>query len=244
MPVTTGSRSRVSRVMLKSMRPAQSALHDAYDDMQHAPQDPRVRAAYADLIRQTTAQYKALEKAGYKFWFYDEKNDPYARNPWNAMCDLRANKRMGVFASEAGFGSGATSINVEDNPLLADTGIQWPYGSLDGRMKRVLANDLFRAVHYAFGHGLEGAGFRAQGEENAWQAHARMFTGPALGAMTSETGGQNSWLNYGLYCEKNRTAKVTALYMTSPETVRQYMPKWFRVMEGVYGKKNGEAASC
>jgi len=196
----------------------------AYDAMPHAPQDQKVREAYENLIRQTTAQYRALEAAGYKFWFFDETNDPYAGNPWNAMRDLRANRSMGVFASEAGFGSGATDINVEDNPLLADTGIEWPYGSPDGQAKRVLANDLFRAVHDALGHGIEGAGFRAQGEENAWQAHARLFTGSALAALTSETRGQNSWLNYGPHGETNRTAKVEDTVFADQKT--GLMPEW------------------
>ena len=143
--------------------------------MEHAPQNPQVRAAYQNLIEQTLAQYRALEAAGYRFYLVDETNDPYGGNPWNAMRDLRANQVMGVFATEAGFGSGATDLNVEDNPLLADTGLRWGYGTPDGPVKRVLANDLFRAVHDAFGHGLEGAGFRAEGEENAWQAHADLF---------------------------------------------------------------------
>lgn len=196
----------------------------AYEAMPHAPQDPAVKEAYENLIRQTLAQYRALEAAGYRFYFYDETNDPYAGNPWNAMRDLRANQVMGVFATEAGFGSGATDLNVEDNPLLADTGITWPYGSLDGPPKRVLANDLFRAVHDAFGHGLEGAGFRARGEENAWQAHVRLFTGSAVAALTSETRGQNSWLNYGPYGERNRNAKVEDTIFADQKT--GLMPEW------------------
>lgn len=196
----------------------------AYEAMPHAPQDPAVKEAYENLIRQTIAQYRALEAAGYRFYFYDETNDPYAGNPWNAMRDLRANQVMGVFATEAGFGSGATDLNVEDNPLLADTGITWPYSSLDGPPKRVLANDLFRAVHDAFGHGLEGAGFRARGEENAWQAHVRLFTGSAVAAITSETRGQNSWLNYGPYGERNRTAKVEDTIFADQKT--GLMPEW------------------
>ncbi|MFN7611045.1 MAG: hypothetical protein ACK5QX_08940, partial [bacterium] len=144
--------------------------------------------------------------------------------PWNAMRDLRANQRMGVFATESGFGSGATDIDVADNPLLADTGLQWGYGSPDGPKKRVLFNDLFRAVHDAFGHGLEGAGFRAQGEENAWQAHVRLFTGSAVGAITSETRGQNSWLNFGPYGETNRTAKVEDTVFADQKT--GLMPEW------------------
>ena len=200
------------------------SIAQAYDEMPHAPNDPAVKEAYQDLIRQTTAQYKALEDAGYKFYFYDETNDPYDGNPWNAMRELRAKKTMGVFATEAGFGSGATELNVDDNPLLAETGIEWPYGSLDGQKKRVLANDLFRAVHDAFGHGIEGAGFRAVGEENAWQAHAKLFKGPALGALTSETRGQNSWLNYGKYGEKNQTAKVQDTVFADQKT--GLMPEW------------------
>jgi hypothetical protein len=202
-----------------------AAIAEAYDTMQHAPQDPAVKEAYANLIQQTVAQYRALEAAGYKFYFFDETNDPYQGNPWNAMRDLRANQRMGVFATESGFGSGATELNVDDNPLLADTGIQWPYGGERGAtMKRVLANDLFRAVHDAFGHGLEGAGFRAEGEENAWQAHVRLFTGSAVAAITSETRGQNSWLNYGPHGEANRNAKVEDTVFADQKT--GLMPAW------------------
>lgn len=191
--------------------------------MPHAPQDPKVKEAYENLIQQTIAQYRALEAAGYRFYLHDETNDPYQGNPWNAMRDLRANQVMGVFATEAGFGTNE-NFDPANNPLLADTGIRWPYGSLDGKPKRVLANDLFRAVHDAFGHGLEGAGFRADGEENAWQAHIRMFTGSAKGAITSETRGQNSWLNYGPYGEKNRTAKVEDTVFADQKT--GLMPEW------------------
>lgn len=196
----------------------------AYEAMPHAPQDPAVKEAFENLIQQTMAQYRALEAAGYQFFLIDETNDPYAGNPWNAMRDLRANQRMGVFATEAGFGSGATELNVDDNPLLADTGLQWPYGSPDGQPKRVLANDLFRAVHDAFGHGLEGAGFRARGEENAWQAHVRLFTGSAVAAITTETRGQNSWLNYGPHGEANQTAKVEDTVFADQKT--GLLPEW------------------
>ena len=199
-------------------------IADAYAQMPHAPQDPQVKTAYAELIRQTVAQYRALEAAGYRFWFFDENTDPYGGNPWNAMRDLRANQSMAVFATEAGFGSGATDLNVDDNPMLADTGIEWSYGSPDGPKKRVLANDLFRAVHDAFGHGIEGAGFRARGEENAWQAHVRLFYGPAVAAITTETRGQNSWLNYGPYGEKNRTAAVEDTVFADQKT--GLMPEW------------------
>jgi hypothetical protein len=141
-------------------------ISGAYEAMPHAPEDPKVKEAYENLIRQTVAQYRALEKAGYKFWFFDDDTDPYAGNPWNAIRELRATQSMGVYATEAGFGSSSAE---SDNAMLADTGMQWPYGSPDGPLKRVLANDLFRAVHDVFGHGLEGAGFREH--KDAKDAH-------------------------------------------------------------------------
>ena len=199
-----------------------SRIAAAYDEMKHAPNDPVVREAYENLIQQTLAQYRALEQDGYQFYFYDETTDPYEGKPWNAMRDLRANKRMAVFTSQAGFGTEPT--DVSDNPLLAETGLFWSYGTPDGPRKRVLANDLFRAVHDAFGHGLEGAGFRADGEENAWQAHVRLFTGSAVAALTSETRGQNSWLNFGPYGEKNRTAAVEDTTFATQKS--GLMPEW------------------
>jgi hypothetical protein len=182
-------------------------IAQAYEDMENAPNDPKVKAAYKDLIRQLKSQYEALIDDGYEFTFFDSETDPYDGNPWNAMRDLRNNKRMAVYGTYDGFGTeGITTIDSKENPLLANTGLKWK--DQNGVEHPVTANDLFRAVHDAFGHGLEGAGFRAQGEENAWQAHAKLFTGPALGALTTETRGQNSWLNYGKYGEQNKTAKV------------------------------------
>lgn len=197
----------------------------AYEAMEDNPQDPAVKEAYQNLIEQTVAQYRALEAAGYQFWFIDIENDGgYADSPWNAMRDLRANQRMGVFPTTAGYGTGDVTFDVEANPMLADTGIEWSFGGPDGPKKPVLANDLFRAVHDAFGHGLEGAGFRARGEENAWQAHVRLFTGSAVAAITSETRGQNSWLNFGPYGEANRTAKVEDTIFADQKV--GLMPSW------------------
>lgn len=214
--------------------PARAArIADAYAEMKHDPQDPVVAEAYQNMIKQTRAQYQALVDAGYEFYFYDNTNDPYAGNPWNAMRDLRANQRMGVYSTEAGFGSGDTAgtvdQNVSNNPLLEDTGLTWMF---DGKPRKVLANDLFRAVHDAFGHGLEGAGFRAAGEENAWQAHVRLFTGSAVAALTSETRGQNSWTNFGPYGEQNRTAKVEDTIFADQKT--GLLPE-FALTEGLVG---------
>lgn len=77
-----------------------------------------------------------------------------------------------------------------DNPLLERTGI-----TINGYT--LTYNDVFRAVHDVFGHASGGFGFGPRGEENAWRKHVRMFSPLAARAMTTETRGQNSWVNYG-----------------------------------------------
>jgi len=184
-------------------------IAQAFEEMEDAPTDPVVQEAYRDLVEQTRAQYDALIKAGYKFTFFDSNTDPYGGNPYNAMRDLRNNKQMAVYGTYDGYGTlddFAADLNDPNRIMLQDSGLRWVDQA--GKEQIVTNNDLFRAVHDAFGHGLEGAGFRARGEENAWQAHAKLFKGPALRALTTETRGQNSWLNYGPFGAKNRTAKL------------------------------------
>jgi hypothetical protein len=197
-------------------------LAKAYDEMDHDPKNAEVAEAYSELIRQVRDQYDELVSYGYEFWFIDPDKDPYEGKPWRAMADLRNNDSMGVFPTAAGFG---TLTEISDNPLEnTDTGLEWSYGSPDGPKKPVLANDLFRAVHDALGHGLEGSGFRARGEENAWQAHSRLFYGSAIAAMTSETRGQNYWLNFGPYGKKNQKALIEDTTFADQKT--GLLPSW------------------
>jgi hypothetical protein len=199
------------------------SLAAAYEAMPHEPKNKKVKEAFADLAKQVRQQYDALTDAGYRFTFFDSKSDPYGGNPWNAMRDLRANKRMAVYGTYDGYGTeGITGAAIENNPMLQDTGLRWADQS--GVRHPVTVNDLFRAVHDAFGHGLEGAGFRSRGEENAFQAHARLFTGPALGALTSETRGQNSWMNFGPYGKTNKTAKLEDSVFAKQKA--GLMPEW------------------
>ena len=202
-----------------------SRLAQAFEDMIDNPSDPIVQEAYRDLVDQTRKQYDALIEDGYEFTFYDSKTDPYNGNPYNAMRDLRNNKRMASYGTYDGSGTLAdfkADLKDPNRILLQDSGLRWK--DQNGKKQIVTNNDLFRAVHDAFGHSMEGAGFRARGEENAFQAHAKLFRGPALRALTTETRGQNSWLNYGPYGEKNRTASV--LDTVFADQKMGLMPEW------------------
>jgi hypothetical protein len=169
-----------------------------YDRMPHDPSHPETKAAYDAMARETLAQYEAMLRAGMKVEFNPPGVDPYNGNPRAMTEDVRKNNHMWVFPTNEGFGS--SDADVADNPLLGQT----PY-EISG--KPAVVNDIFRAVHDYFGHVKEGVGFRHDGEENAWRAHSAMYSPLARRAMTTETRGQNSWVNFGPHGENNRTAK-------------------------------------
>lgn len=186
-----------------------------YDLMLHQPQDPATARAYGAMIDETLGQYEALRSAGIEPYFIREQ-DPYAASPYLALADLAVNRRLGVFPTRSGFGSNE-AFDPAQNPLLAET----PF-MLDG--EPMLANDVFRAVHDVFGHGPAGAGFRASGEEMAYQTHAGMYSPEARRALASETRGQNSFLNYGPFGERNRTASIEDTIFADQKT--GLMPRW------------------
>jgi hypothetical protein len=175
-----------------------------YERMADDPDHPLVKAAYDAMIRETMAQYQAAKAAGFKaeFWDPEKERDPYEASPRLAIEDVNNNHHMYVFPTYFGYGSKEVPADaVKTNPLLADSGERW-------NGYPVTVNDIFRAVHDYFGHAKEGVGFRHDGEENAWRSHASMYSPLARLAMTSETRGQNSWLNFGPHGEKNRHART------------------------------------
>ena len=98
---------------------------------------------------------------------------------------------MYIFGTEAGFGEGEiTPEKRAENAMLSET----EYKDVTG--KTLLVNDVFRFVHDFFGHTELGNGFGPIGEENAWMVHSRMYSPEARRAMTTETRGQNSWVNF------------------------------------------------
>lgn len=202
------ARSRGQRAMVPERfdpldRDRAKRIAGAYDEAKDAPHDPAVRQSYAATADETLGQYDALTKNGFEFDFMKAGPDgnvidPYAKSPALGYKDLAENKRLQVFPTSAGFGT--LSEAQAAHPMLQQSGRS--FGD-----QPATYNDLFRAVHDAYGHfGHGNAFFRAPGEERAWQAHSAMFSPEARPAMTAETRGQNSWVNSGPHAEANATA--------------------------------------
>lgn len=206
-------------------------IAQAFEAMEHNPNDPEVAAAYAAMINETLAQWQAIKATGLVVEFIDGA-DPYG-NPRNAILDVTENNHLWVYPTDAGFGgTESLAIDITGNPLLAIVEGE----TISGRQVR--ANDIFRIVHDYFGHIKEGVGFRAEGEENAWRAHWAMFSPLARKALTTETRGQNSWVNFGPYAEFNKTANG-AETQYAPQKIG-LLPDWV-VNEGASDADSAQA---
>jgi hypothetical protein len=194
--------------------PRAERIAKEFDRMQHTPDELATKRSYDAMAKETRDQYEVLKKMGVKFEpIPSGMPDPYAATPRLAQKDFLENKHLYYFPTEQGFGSG----EVANNMLLKPSGVK-----IEG--KEVPFNDLFRVVHDAFGHFKEGVGFRAAGEENAWRSHGRMYSPEALPAMTTETRGQNSWVNYGPFSKENKGASGAQTIYAPQKT--GIMPDW------------------
>lgn len=175
-----------------------------YDKAADEVNNPNTQAAYSKLAEETKAQYQALKDRGIEFDFMKRDAngniiDPYANSPAMGYKDLAEKGRLEIFPTDAGFGT-IDPDAYKNAPLLQFSGEY--FGD-----KPATYNDLFRAVHDAYGHfGYGNAFFRAKGEDRAWNLHSLMFSPEARPAMTAETRGQNSWANFGPYGKQNANA--------------------------------------
>ena len=132
--------------------------------------DELVDHAYRQLGHETSQQFDALPL---RMSFHKNGEGDYENSP-HMLADLHGNRHLFVFQGG------------EKHQHLGETD---PRTGLTG-------NEKFRAVHDAFGHGVEGTTFGPKGEEKAWGVHAQMYSPLARAAATSETRGQNSFVNY------------------------------------------------
>ena len=132
--------------------------------------DQLLEAAYRQLAKETDDQFKRLP-VSMSFHRAGEGNYNDSRD---MLRDIYGNKHLYVFQG----GDPHPFLNKVD-----------PVTGLND-------NEKFRAVHDFFGHAIHGNQFGPKGEEIAWLAHSQMYSPLARLAMTAETRGQNSVVNY------------------------------------------------
>ena len=168
----------------------------AYQKAMKEPEAPGIRDSYESMRQHVNTQYDYMtrpkEAGGMGFQAEFTDTDPYP-NPSDMAKDV-AQGRIRAMKTET-TGGHAYFSNEE--------------------------NDRFRAVHDVFGHAAVGRGFSRHGEEAAFVAHRQMFPKEAHAALTSETRGQNSYLNYsgtGEFPEQSQ--KLIGLPEWASETTR------------------------
>jgi hypothetical protein len=158
--------------------PLADDIAENYEKLVSDPTNPEVIASYKKLAEEVEDQFEFMTKdpdgPQINVKFVDE--DPYQIDDKPSsklfMEDIVKNKQLQVYKT----------AEEQAHPILSSD-----------------INDKFRAVHDFFGHAASGRGVAKDGEEAAWISHSTMFTELARKAMTTETRGQNSWVNrYGL----------------------------------------------
>lgn len=192
--------------------PRAGRIADVYEALPKVADDPATQAAYAALGREVQAQWDHIVASGVTFEPWTKEGQPYQSSVEMAN-DVRQNQHLFFFTGG------------EPHPYL---------GTIDS-VNGLSLNDKLRAVHDYFGHTAGGYGFGARGEENAWLSHAQMFTPEARRAMTSETRGQNSWVNFGRH-----NYYPDGTYKHIPPAERPYAPQKTALLPDEFVLRPGE----
>ena len=173
-------------------------------------------AIEAKDIKKITELQKQLDNV--VGWSENRYDDAYS-NSKQMMADVNRNNQMEFFTTGSGFGDG--SVDYTGHPLLEPTYYYTtpvPAQDKNGKIiydkdgnevlipKQLSNNDVLRVVHDYVAHAASGASFGAKGEERAWAAHVASIINEqgfsdrqkliAIQALTSETRGQNTWVNF------------------------------------------------
>ena len=147
----------------------------AYDALPEVDRSPETIQAYEALAKEVGDQWDfAVNNLGVTFEPWTKEGQPYA-NSREMVKDVRDNNHIYFFQGG------------DPHPFLGEVDPETGF----------TANDKLRAVHDLFGHAAEDYQFGPRGEENAWIKHSQMFSPEAQRALSSETRGQNSWVNFG-----------------------------------------------
>lgn len=146
------------------------AMPDVIEQSGATNYDELLERSYRQMAKETAQQFETLP---FRMSFHRAGEGDYASSK-HMLDDLHNNGHLYVFQG----GEPHEFLHNVD----PETGLN--------------ENEKFRAVHDVFGHGIYGNPFGPKGEENAWAVHSQMYSPLARLAMTAETRGQNSFVNY------------------------------------------------
>lgn len=152
----------------------QAAVHESYKKEQ--PEIASGTNNYKELVDKT--YHAASKETGDQFdalpvsmTFHEGEHEYH--NSGEMVADVHKNRHINVFSG------GEEHSHFKLDPVSGLT-----------------ANEKFRAVHDVYGHAVHGNQFGPVGEEIAWNAHQQMYSNVAKPAVTAETRGQNSFVNF------------------------------------------------
>lgn len=168
-------------------RALQTGIKDAYEAMpMNDLANPDVRKAYEELAKEVKEQFESIPV---KVEVLSGQGEPYDGSA-DMRRDVLDNNHLYIYGTDAA-SFGPKGVTYDNHPLLEDSGL------VDINKRPLLMNDLLRAVHDYYAHTMSPVEFGPKGEEAAWKNHMAMTASPwARWALTSETRGQNSWVNF------------------------------------------------
>jgi hypothetical protein len=176
-------------------------IADAYDALEHKPNDPKVQEAYKAFNNETLEQFNDLRSNGLQITKLKPNEKGYATAE-DMHNDIVKNNHLSYFPSDEGFG---TDEKPAEHPMLGNSGI------IDANGKDMPHNDLFRIVHDVNGHNLgDMSDFSAEGEQAAFLTHRQQYSPIAQKALFTETAGQANWGAFNRKSGMDNLRKIAA----------------------------------
>lgn len=147
---------------------------------------PELAARYHRFTEETLRHFALLVRAGVRVAPWPGPGQPYL-GAADLIDRLTRTGVLYVYLTRSGHGPGAPD---PDHPLCAPSGV-----TVDGCP--LLHNDVFRAVHDAFGHVMLGASMGVRGEFLAAYGHLAMYSPQVHPVIFTEQVSQICWFFYG-----------------------------------------------
>jgi len=204
-------------------------IADAYDNLQHTPNDTRTQEAYKAFSQETLQQFNDLRSKGLQIRKL-KSGEPGYTTAEDMHKDITENNHLSYFPTEEGYG---TDEKPAEHPMLQGSGV------VDADGKEIPFNDIFRIVHDVNGHNLgDMSDFSAEGEHAAFLTHRQQYSPIAQRALFTETAGQSNWGAFNKVSGLDNLRKIAAgkhNELVFPEQKAGLLPD-----EIIFGKWHGE----